>query len=169
MGRIESGRSLFRAGIPRILGQCLQHDTCPSQHSTQHRAGIVERLGIGIADLQSQTGARGILADAGLQGMICGVRTAGHHQLRPKTSSGLSRRIELSEGREGGIGAAVTVRRIDAGQMHAGGAHVRGAELHISEIVVDARGVALDVTVAEILGEANHSEQLDLVSRSQRL
>ena len=29
--------------------------------------------------------------------------------------------------------------------------------------------VTLDVTVAEILGEAGHGQQLDLVSRSQRL
>src|SRR5712692_2519076 len=100
--------------------------------------------------------------------MICGVRSAGHHDLRPKTSNGISRGVELGEGGESGLGSAIAVRRIDAGQMNAACAHVRCAELHISKIVVDARSVALDVTVAEILGEANHGEQLDLVPRRER-
>ena len=88
--------------------------------------------------------------------------------LRPKASDGIARGVELGEGRESGIGAAIAVGRIDAGQMNSGGGHVGGAELHVPEIVVDAGGVALDVTVAEVLGEADHGEQLDLVSRRER-
>ncbi len=52
--------------------------------------------------------------------------------------------------------------------MNAGRRHVGGAELHVSKIMFDAGRVALDVTVAEVLGEANHREQLHLVPWRKR-
>ena len=110
-----------------------------------------------------------ILADAALQRMIGGVRTAAHQTLWTKTSDRSSRRVELSEWRELRIGAAVAVWRIDAGQVNSGRGDIRSAEFEIFEIVVEPSRVTLDVTVAEILRQACHVQQLDLVPRSQSL
>ena len=75
--------------------------------------------------------------------------------------------VELGKRGKGGIGAAIAVGD-HAGQVHTRGCHVSYAELHVSKIVVNTRRVTFDVTVAEILGEAGHRQQLDLVSRGQR-
>ena len=96
------------------------------------------------------------------------MRAARHHALRPKAADGFSGGIELGKRGEGGIGAAIAVGGIDAGQMNARRRHVGHAELHVSKIVIDAGRVTLDVAVAEVLGEAGHRKQLDLVSRSER-
>ena len=41
VGRVESGRALFRARVPGILGQGLQHHARARDRAAEHRAGVV--------------------------------------------------------------------------------------------------------------------------------
>ena len=55
VGRVECGRAFFRARVPGILGHSLQHHARSRDRAPQHRAGVVNRFGIGVAGLQAKT------------------------------------------------------------------------------------------------------------------
>src|SRR5208337_2993931 len=95
--------------------------------------------------------------------------TCGHQVLRPKTSNGFSRGIELREGSERRFGARITVWRQHARQMYAGGSNVCGTHLHASKIMVQAQSISSDIAVPKSARNYTGGQQLNLMSRSQIL
>jgi hypothetical protein len=62
LGHIEGRWSFFRSRIPRVLRRGLQNDTCAGDLATLYRTRVIEGLGVRVADLQTGTPARRVLA-----------------------------------------------------------------------------------------------------------
>src|SRR5439155_21887177 len=112
--------------------------------STKHRSCFVQRLRIVVAGLYLQAGPCGLIADAGLQGMITGMRLAADETLRTVASDWVAGGIESSERRECRIGSAIAIGRIDTRQMNAYGRNIGSACAQVAEAVIDSQPVTAD-------------------------
>ena len=154
---VEGGGSFLRARIPWILWQGLQDHAGASDRASKDGTGVVDRFGVGVADLQPEPGPRRVLGQGHLQCVIGGVRIAGDQGDVAGASDPIAGVIEFREGSECRIGASVTVGRKDVGKVYSRGPDISGAGFEIPEIVIDTERPAGDGAVTKVPRDSGES------------
>ena len=75
---------------------------------------------------------------------------AGNDVYRAGASNAISGGVELRERRKGSIGAGVTIWEEYVRKMDSGGPYIGRTRLEIPKIMIDGKGPARDISVAEI-------------------
>src|SRR5690349_1060861 len=96
------------------------------------------------------------------------MRGAGHEAFRAEAANGMACGIEARVGSKLRLGATVTVGRVHLGKVNANSGDISGAEFHVAEIMVEARGVTGDVAVPKIAGDSDGRDQLRLIAGRER-
>src|SRR3954453_9063040 len=167
MRHVEGRRTFLSRGIPWILGRGLEYRSGRPHQPRQNCAGVVQRLRIGVARLQSKPQPRRRFGEPRLQRVISGMRAAGHDRLRPESADGVTLGIELGKRRKVLTRASVSVWVVQARQMNPRGCNIRHVQLEIVEFMVNPSCPAADVAVSEVLGDACNAEQLNVPGRER--
>src|SRR5450432_2234122 len=105
MSHVERGRPFLGGEVARILRKCLQDHAAAGGDTAGQRAGVVNGLRKCVARLKAEADAGLILSNAGLQRVICRMRSVGHDRLRAKSSGGMACGIEVRERSESRVRA----------------------------------------------------------------
>ena len=122
---VEGGWAAFEMGVEGVLrrglGDCAYG---AGGGGSGYCAGVVHRLGPGVAGLDAGASVRGLAGEGELEGVIVGVRGGRGQALRAEASDGNACGVEFSEGREGCDCAGIGVGEGVARELVGGGSDV---------------------------------------------